>query len=338
MPITSLIGRSVAVAVPATIANLGAGYDVLAMAIDLHNELRVTITGSVEHGAGRIEYSVTGEGAAVLVGSRENLAIDAIYRGLTAAGVPDAERMSLTISAVNAIPLSRGLGSSAAAIVAGLCAGAALGSGSSEGFAPGSCVDRFDDAVTDALFAEAARREGHPDNAAAALFGGLVASGSTSDGLAARLITVPDDAVPVVLIPTLELPTSEMRSVLPKQISMADAAHNASRLALGVAALEAGDLRGFALLADDRLHQPVRATRYTAMPALIDAARTAGAVSACLAGAGSSILAIVDDAGGAGDEVIERVIAALDAAAQREKVGGHAEQFEVEHDGARIIA
>ena len=336
-----LVGRQVEVRVPATVANLGAGYDVLGLALDLYNDLRVAVTGV---GAGSVEYAANGEGAATLPATRANVAIDAVYRGLIEAGVAPAEanRLQLAITAVNRIPLARGLGSSAAAVVAGLAAGAALVAG--EGgtvAAPGTCVEAFDDELIDRLFAAASQIEGHPDNAAAALFGGLVASGEVDGGvngraLTARLIGTPEDTVPVILIPELELPTALMRAALPKSVPLADASHNASRLALGVAALEAGDLQGFALLADDRLHQPYRAKRYAALPTLIASALGAGAVSACLAGAGSAILAIVDDAGG--DAAIARVIAALDAAAVTTKVGGHARQYEIDIDGVTIVS
>jgi len=329
----ALVGRSVTVAVPATIANLGAGYDVLGLAIELHNELRVAIDGVAASGAGAIAYRCFGAGEGELPGDRRNLAVDAVYRGLTAAGVAGADRLSVTIEATNRIPLARGLGSSAAAIVAGLCAGAAL----AHGAAPGPAVDALSDELLDRLFAAADELEGHPDNVAAALFGGLVASGRHDGLLTARVVDVPDDAVPVVLVPDVRLDTAAMRAALPKGVSLDDAVHNASRLALGIAALHANDVRGFALLADDRLHQAARARRYPALPSLLDAATNAGATSACLAGSGSSVLAIVDDATG-GDEAIEAVIVALNEAAERAKVGGGAEQYEIDHDGARVVA
>ena len=111
--------------------------------------------------------------------------------------------------------------------------------------------------------------------------------------------------------------------------------HNASRLALGITALEAGDVAGFAILSDDRLHQPYRIKKYTALPKLFAAALNSGATSACLAGSGSSVLAIVDDA--KGDDGIAAVIAALDTAAAATGVGGHAEQIEVDQEGVRIL-
>jgi homoserine kinase len=258
----------------------------------------------------------------------------AVVRGLTAAGVADADRLSFEIKALNRIPLARGLGSSAAAFVGALFAGAALaGASGSIDDLPGSCADLFPDDLTDRLFAAADEFEGHPDNASAAIFGGLVASARVDGVLTARLIAVPEETIPVVAIPELRLPTNEMRAVLPNKVPMEDAVHNASRMAAGIAALEAGDVSGFALLADDRLHQPYRAAKYRAMPALISAAVGAGAVSASLAGAGSSVLAIVDNA-----SRVSAVAAAMEAAITTAQIGGGALRFDVDTDGVRIEA
>jgi homoserine kinase len=331
----ALIGRSVTISVPATVANLGAGYDVLALALDYRNELTVRVSGLALPGAaGDISIIVEGEGLSELPTDKSNVMAGALVRGLTAAGVADADRLSFEIKALNRIPLARGLGSSAAAFVGALFAGAALaGASGSIDDLPGSCADLFPDELTDRLFAAADEYEGHPDNASAAIFGGLVASARVDGVLTARLIAVPEETIPVVAIPELRLPTSEMRAALPNKVPMEDAVHNASRMAAGIAALEAGDVTGFALLADDRLHQPYRAAKYRAMPALIDAAVGAGAVSTCLAGAGSSVLAIVDDA-----SRVSAVAKAMEAAISTAQIGGGALRFDVDTDGVRIEA
>lgn len=331
----ALIGRSVTVSVPATVANLGAGYDVLALALDYRNELTVRVSGLALPGAaGDISIVVEGEGLSELPTDKSNVMAGAVVRGLTAAGVADADRLSFEIKALNRIPLARGLGSSAAAFVGALFAGAALaGASGSIDDLPGSCADLFPDDLTDRLFAAADEYEGHPDNASAAIFGGLVASARVDGVLTARLIAVPEETIPVVAIPELRLPTSEMRAVLPNKVPMEDAVHNASRMAAGIAALEAGDVTGFALLADDRLHQPYRAAKYRAMPALIAAAVGAGAVSASLAGAGSSVLAIVNNS-----SRVSAVSAAMEAAISTAQIGGGALRFDVDTDGVRIEA
>ena len=331
----TLVGRSVTLSVPATIANLGAGYDVLAMAIDERNELTVRVSGLALPGAaGDFSLVVEGEGLSELPTDKRNVMAGAIVRGLEAAGVADAARLSFQVKARNRIPLARGLGSSAAAFVGALFAGAALaGASGSVDELPGSCADIFPDDLTDRLFAAADDYEGHPDNASAAIFGGLVASARVDGVLTARLIAVPEETIPVVAVPELRLPTSEMRAALPNKVAIEDAVHNASRMAAGIAALEAGDVAGFALLADDRLHQPYRAAKYRAMPTLISAAVGAGAVSACLAGAGSSVLAIVDDA-----SRVSAVAAAMERALNTTQIGGAARRVDVDADGVRLEA
>ena len=329
----ALVGRSVTLSVPATIANLGAGYDVLAMAIDERNELTVRVSGLALPGtAGDFSLVVEGEGLSELPTDKRNVMAGAIVRGLEAAGVADAARLSFQVKARNRIPLARGLGSSAAAFVGALFAGAALaGASGSVDELPGSCADLFPDDLTDRLFAAADDYEGHPDNASAAIFGGLVASARVDGVLTARLIAVPEETIPVIAVPELRLPTSEMRAALPNKVAIEDAVHNASRMATGIAALEAGDVSGFALLADDRLHQPYRAAKYRAMPTLISAAVGAGAVSACLAGAGSSVLAIVDDA-----SRVSAVAAAMERALNTTQIGGAARRVDVDTDGVRL--
>ena len=120
MKAEALVGRSVTVAVPATVANLGAGYDVLGLALEMTNELTVQVTGVAASGKGTVTYGASGEGAEELASNRTNMALDAVYRGLSIAGVTGADALDLAVTAVNNIPLSRGLGSSAAAIVGAL--------------------------------------------------------------------------------------------------------------------------------------------------------------------------------------------------------------------------
>ena len=336
------IGRSVTVSAPATVANLGAGYDVLGLALDLRNLVTARVVDVVGAGGGAVRCTIVGEGEKTLHADGRNAVAAAFYRGAAAAGLAGADRLAIELIMENRIPLARGLGSSAAATVAGLVAGAALVDPARTGSGRhGPVAELFPDDLLDALLDEADAAEGHPDNAAAALFGGLVASGRYHGDLTARPIDVPEQAIFVVLIPELELPTAVMRAALPAKVPLADAAHNASRLAMGISALEAGDMHGFALLADDRMHQQYRAGRYKALPALIDAATSAGAVSACLAGAGSAVLAVVDGsvgAAGGGVPVAERVAAALTDAAKRAKIGGSARQIALDVDGACVEA
>jgi homoserine kinase len=214
---------------------------------------------------------------------------------------------------VNRVPPARGLGSSAAAWVGGLVAGNAL---------LGGPLSR------DALLALAARAEGHPDNVAAALLGGLTVSCALGDGRVATVsLPVPGGVRWVVLVPEVTSATAEARAVLPQSVPRADAVFNVQRVALLLAALQAGRLDVLGIALDDRLHQPYRLKLFPWMPAVADAARAAGALGCVLSGAGPSLLAAVrDDA----DVVARSMEDALAAAGVR----GRAWAFAVDTEGA----
>ena len=182
----------------------------------------------------------------------------------------------------NAIPLSRGLGSSAAATVGGVVAGAAL--------AELAGATRPDD---DALLQIASTIESHPDNAAAVLLGGFVVSAQLADRVAAIRFDAPAGLRCVLYIPDRRLATEDMRGVLPEQVPLRHAVENLGRVAVGVAGIATGRLELLADLTIDRLHEPYRSAAYPELPRLTLAAREAGALGSCLSGAGSTILAFV---------------------------------------------
>ena len=265
-----LAGTAVEVEVPATSANLGAGYDVLALALDV--SLRVRVEAMAEPG---IELTVEGEGTGELGPDRRNRFLVGLRAGLAEAGV-DADALGWRIAMVNGIALSRGMGSSAAATVAGLLAaeqvtGTALG------------MDR--------LLELATRVEGHPDNVAAALHGGFVLVASVDGALRVLRLDPPADLVAVLFVPERHLATAEMRRALPPTVPHVDAVFNASRVGMAVAAFATGDVSWLAAATEDRLHEPYRAAVYPALPALVAAGRAAGALGACLSGAGSTVIA-----------------------------------------------
>ena len=146
----------------------------------------------------------------------------------------------------------------------------------------------------DALLRIATSIEGHPDNAAAALLGGFVVSASTPDGVEAIRFDVPRELRAVLFIPELRLSTAAMRRALPKNVPLADAVANLGAVGVGVAGLAAGRTDLLARMTVDRLHEPYRAKVYPQLPRLVEAAREAGALGACLSGAGSTILAFVE--------------------------------------------
>jgi homoserine kinase len=292
----------VSVRVPATSANLGPGFDALGLALALYNEVRAAESDGVT-------VAIEGQGAGQLPTGGDNVVARGVRLAYEAAGRPFK---GIRIQCVNRIPPSRGLGSSAAAWVGGLVAGNALA---------GSPLDR------DTLLALATKSEGHPDNVAAALFGGLTVSCAVGDRVRAIPLPVPRGLVWVSLIPELTSATAEARAVLPRDVPRADAIFNVQRVALLLAALQSGRIDALGTALDDRLHQPYRLKLFPWMPAVADAARDAGALGCVLSGAGPSLLAVV-----AGDAA--PVARAMEAALERAGIRGRAEAFAVDTTGA----
>lgn len=315
----SLIGRKVTVEAPATIANLGAGYDCLGLAVDLL--LRVTIEATEPPAdATSIDLTIQGDCVGELPEDRSNRLIVALEAGLGELSVAGFEGVGWKVDMSNPIPLERGLGSSAAATVAGL-------------IAAGSLAGRELDQASILRLATAI--EGHPDNVAAALLGALVASIALEDRVEAVRISLPPDLLIVAWIPERKLPTSEMRRVLPDAVPRADAIANLARVAVGVAGLASGRADVLRLLTQDRLHEPYRAAAYRELPELVSAARGAGALGACLAGAGSTIVAFVD----ATDEAApDRVGAAFRATASRLGQPGRLQVIRPSPTGAHVAS
>lgn len=285
----------VRVRVPATSANLGPGFDALGLALSLHDEVEARITGS------GLEIEVAGEGAADVADADEkHLVLRAMRAAFDELGC--GQPPGLALRCVNRIPHGRGLGSSAAAIVAGILAARALAG------AP---------AGPDVALPLASQLEGHPDNIAPCLYGGLTiawvpdAAGGAGDGfspglaagggagaavagsLAARAVRLEPlpEVMPVAIIAPAPVSTQVARGLLPEQVPHGDAARNAGRAALLVAALTS---RPEALLeaTEDRLHQDYRAHAMPATHDLVARLRAAG-VPAAVSGAGPSVLAFI---------------------------------------------
>ncbi len=251
--------------VPATSANLGPGFDCLGLALNIWNEVTF-------EAAEKTTYQVAGEGAEKFNKSAKNLLTKAFAHLYEICG---RKTTAVTIRSHNEIFVSSGLGSSAAAIVAGLFgANKFLGNPLNE----------------TELLKLATEMEGHPDNVAPALFGGLVISVMAREEIITRRYEVPELTI-VVVKPNVDWPTRVARAVLPKSVSRSDAVFNIGRAALVVDALRNGDLELLQKVMNDRIHQPYRLKHISAGMSAYKTAKRFGA--AALSGAGPSIIAFV---------------------------------------------
>jgi homoserine kinase len=267
-------GRSVQVRVPATSANLGPGFDTLGLALSVYDELVVTALPP-----GQLEVDVDGEGMGDVPRDGSNLVVRSIAYAFEAAG----RRMpGLRLQAHNVIPHGRGMGSSGAAVVSGLLAAKGLLSGDVE-LGP------------ETLLRLATELEGHPDNVAPALFGGLTIAWVDETGPQHKKLTVHRGVSPLVFVPESTMSTSVARSLQPLQVPREDAVFNVSRSALLIAALtQSPEL----LLAatEDKLHQSYRAQAMPDTDRLVQALRARG-FAAVVSGAGPSVLVLADGPG-----------------------------------------
>lgn len=268
------MGREVVVRVPATSANLGPGFDTLGLALSVYDELTVTALEP-----GRLEIEVEGQGAEGVPRDGSHLVVTAIRYAFDAVG---REMPGLSLRAVNVIPHGRGLGSSGAAVVSGLLAAKGLLAGD---------VDLDDDT----LLHLATEMEGHPDNVAPALFGGLTIAWVDNGRPQHKKLLVHRGVAPLVFVPEFTMSTSVARSLQPLQVPREDAVFNVSRSALLIAALtQSPEL----LLAatEDKLHQNYRAQAMPDTDRLVRALRAVG-FAAVVSGAGPSVLVLADGPG-----------------------------------------
>ena len=245
------------VRVPASSANLGPGYDVLAAALSLHLELEVEEAGS---------FSVEAEGVDVPL-DRENLCVRAFE------WLRPADQIRFRIR--SNIPPAAGLGSSAAAIVAGLLAADHL----------------YELAMEPAdILSHATEIEGHPDNVAAALFGGFVVCARNDETVDATRLDPPEGVEALLVIPNEQVPTAEARKALPDEVPLEDAVANVSAVSRLVLGIQRSDLALIGAGLADRLHQPYRASLYPRSMEIVQEAPRMGAVGATISGAGPTVL------------------------------------------------
>ena len=294
--------------VPASSANLGSGFDCFAAALSL--KLRAELWHGDEAG---IVLNSRGEGVPRDdERADDNLLIRAFREGLRASAAPGASSWRIEVSSM--IPAARGLGSSAAAIVAGVVLGAAVGR---------RAVD------ADELLATATALEGHPDNVAAALYGGFTVAVADAEGVTLRRFRAPEAWIPVAFIPQRESRTHDMRAALPATVEHAAAARQAGRSALLATAIMTSDAGLLRTAMTDELHQPYRLPHLVGSQELIDLAHERGAAGACLSGAGPTVLAICDSPTNAH---------AVEKAWNASGVPGMATRVRFDTTGAKLVA
>jgi homoserine kinase len=300
---TAFRTEAVHVRVPATSANLGPGFDALGLALGLYDDVVVRATDA------GLAIKVAGEGADEVPLTEEHLLVRAMRVAFDALGGQPA---GLRVGCVNRIPHARGLGSSAATIVAGMTAARAV-------VVDGT--DLLDDA---ALLVLATAMEGHPDNVAACLYGGMTIAW-TADGAGRAVRVAPHrDIRPVVFVPPTKSSTAEARGLMPAVVPLADAAENAGRSALLVHALSTDPSLLFPATVD-HLHQPYRAPAMPLSATLVATLRDAG-IPAVISGAGGTVLAFASD----------RV---EDGSYERFAAGSFAvHRLEVDTEGATVVA
>ena len=261
----------ISVRAPATTANLGPGFDCLGLALDIWNETSFEI--------GHSDLSISGEGENELVLDLNNL----LYRGFAKPfEIIGRDVPAVSIKAKNEIPVGRGLGSSAAAIVSGLIAGdKATGIGLSQA----------------EILRLAAEMEGHADNVGAALLGGLQIVVSSNQEWVTSQVPIPKKISLIIFIPDKLVLTSEARSSLPEAVTLDDAKFNIGRASLFVNSMAQGDIDHLGIATQDRLHQDYRAALLPGINSVMKGALSAGADCVFISGSGPSVIAISEDRG-----------------------------------------
>jgi len=292
------------VTVPASSANLGPGFDAMAVALELPLTVDVSTASA---GGARLVAGPDLHGG-------EDLVLTGMQAAARAAGrpLPDCR-----VSVRAEIPVARGLGSSAAALVGGLLAGNRL---------------LGDPLGPDAILQLGSAAEGHGDNVAAALFGGVVVVLASGEQVVSRRVPVAGPLRAVLFVPDHEGLTRDARAVLPATVPRGDAVANAARCALLVLALTTGDFELLGLAMDDRLHQPYRVALYPYLTDMIAAARAGGAYGASLSGAGPAVLALT------APERAAEVRARMEAVADHHGLTGHPLEVPLSETGARVEA
>lgn len=292
--------------VPATSANLGAGFDCFGLALGLYNDVVLLPNAG-------FAVEVVGEGADNLPRDRGNLVARTVSRYFETIGRPTPQ---FALRLVNRIPMCGGLGSSSTALVGGLLVANRWA---------GDVLNRDD------LLQLAAEWEGHPDNVTPAMLGGFVLAVNDGGRFSTLPVPYPSNLKAVLFLPRFSTSTREARRLLPARVTHADAVFNVGRAALFVGAMATGHLEFLRIATQDRLHQPYRQVLFPTMPRFFDAAVEAGAQGAWLSGSGSALLALTI-------RESDAVAAAFEHTAHANGVAGRVQVVDIAGDGARIVS
>lgn len=299
--------------IPATSANIGSGFDSVGLALDLYNEIHIYENENSK----KIEFEITGEGENE-ISKDNNMILDAmklVYKKLKV-----KPEKGYIIKCINRIPLSRGLGSSSAAIIGGLL---------SANYILGNKLSLENDILNMAV-----QFEGHPDNVSPAILGGII-SGVVrkNEDFKYVKINTPKNLKAIVAIPNFHLSTEKARNALPKEISFKDAIFNISRAALLTSALSSNKLDLLEVATDDKLHQDYRAKFIPGLKELFKEAKKAGAYSVTISGAGSSILALVKN----DENIIKKVSNAMKESFAKKKIESEIKVLNIPNKGIVVI-
>jgi homoserine kinase len=300
--------QSITIRVPASTSNLGSCIDTVGLALELYNTFAFTLDSTTKG----VSVKIDGHGSSDVEQDCDNLAYRALASVYESFGLNSP---GIHIHQNNGIPISRGFGGSATAILAGVMAAYEfLGKRASN----------------EEIIARSVAIDGFTDNLTAALFGGMVVS-TLEDGVTTYVrLHVPSQLKAVIYVPDMIMPTGKSRQVLPKQVSFNDAVFNIRASTLLIAAFATGSFDKLKFGMRDRLHQSYRATLLPEMNLFFEAALNAGALGVALNGAGSGILAFVLEDG-------QRVAQAMSKAGLLCGLGGYALQLNVEDNGAKIV-
>lgn len=312
--------KKVCVRVPGSIGNVGPGFDVLGLAVNLYNTVEMEISTDhkaqgTRHKRKGLEIEIEGEGEDTLPSDKTNIVYQAakiIFDKFRLA--PNALRLTL----INHIPLARGLGSSAAARIGGLVAANEL------------CGKKLGQKE---ILQIATKLEGHPDNVVSALVGGLTISAQEDNEILWFKIRFPQDLKLVACIPEIEISTNQARKILPPKVNLSTVVFNSSRLAMLLAALTSRKYEQLTFALEDKLHQPYRKRLIPGTDDVFAAAKKTGALGVIISGSGPTIVSVI----GHRSSVISKVGKAMGKAFAQHNIKSRYLVLNVDHQGAKVI-